>query len=126
MLTIPARQRCFGRRNCPKLESVDTPETLNRSWQLLRFALDVLVLVLLAVCVVPDPQWRIITYAACFLAVYIAGSVGPIGRARHGNVANEVALTKPRGLLLGWLVILLLCWACLLYTSDAADDAPRV
>ena len=121
MLTIPARQRCFGRRNCPKLESVDTPETLNRSWQLLRFALDVLVLVLLAVCVVPDPQWRIITYAACFLAVYIAGSIGPIGQARHGNVANEVALTKPRGLLLGWLVILLLCWAALAFaTLDAS------
>lgn len=39
--------------------------------------------------------------------MYIAGSVGPIGRARHGNVANEVALTKPRGLLLCWAVLAL-------------------
>lgn len=108
-------------RGSHRLEDVDTPETLDRIWRVLRFALDILVLVLLAVCVVPNPQWHIITCAVCFLVVYIAGSVGPIGRARHGSVANEVALTKPRRLLLGWLVLLLICWTGLAFaTLDAS------
>lgn len=100
---------------------MDTPETLDRIWLGLRFSLDILVTVLVVVSVLPNPNWHILTCAILFFAIYLAGSFGPIGRARMGSVRNEVALTRRNPMLLGWLIALLLSWAALAFaTLDAS------
>lgn len=100
---------------------METSETLSHIWRWLRLCLDVLVVVLLIVAVGSQPQWHTAICAACFFAVYVAGSIGPIGRARRGVDALEVALARPSGLLIAWLATLLLCWTGLAMTTlDAA------
>lgn len=107
--------------HAPKLDSVNSPYALNRIWQGLRIALDVLVAILLVIALVRNPSWPTVIWALGFSAVYIAGSIGPIGKARQSHDHAQIALTNPNAGVLAWLGLLLGMWAGLAFTAlDAA------
>lgn len=95
--------------------------SFDRIWLGLRIALDILVIVLLVVAVAPNPQWQEVVVGAVFFLLYLAGSVGPIGRARTSSASGEVAVTQRSALVIAWLVALLSAWAVLaMATIDAS------
>lgn len=104
-----------------KLDGVNSPQALNRIWYGLRIALDVLVAILLVIAIVRNPSWPTFIWSIGFVAVYLAGSIGPIGRARQSHDHAQIALTNPNPGVLAWLGLLLGMWAGLAFTAlDAA------